>query len=246
MVLAFNLGWKLAAVWKRAAKAGILDTYERERKPIGEQVSRGAMATHHIVMGFGEEPEERYPLTQVPGWEENTIRLVSGLSHNYCDVVRVPALLRPTSGPKAGERAPDALLTKSPMRHLYDIFRRPQFTLLVVPSSTGKHEQLAQGVTIRDTLNVRFPGCVCVYLISDKREAEFDFDHQSKEETGELWERYEIDRNDNDGRLVLVRPDLYIGMSCCMAEWEAISQYLEQWYLPAVANGVAKTTSSKV
>ncbi|KIX09292.1 uncharacterized protein Z518_00371 [Rhinocladiella mackenziei CBS 650.93] len=234
---AFNLGWKLAAVWKRQAKAEILDTYERERKPIGEQISRGAMATHHIVMGFGEEPEKRYPLTQGPNWEENTIRLVSGLSHNYCEVVRVPVLLRPPKGPRAGERAPDALLIKSPQRHLYDIFRRPQFTLLIVPSMSRKHEQLVQAVAIRDTLNARFPGHVCVHLISDKREVEFDFDRQSKDETGQFLDMYEIDRNDDDGRLVLVRPDLYVGMSCWMTEWEAVSDYLEQWYIPVAANG---------
>ncbi|KAI1629730.1 pentachlorophenol monooxygenase [Exophiala viscosa] len=239
---AFNLGWKLAAVYKGQGRAEILDTYEKERKPIGEQISHGAMATHHIVMGFGEEPGDRYHLTQVPNWEDTTIKLVSGLSHNYCKVVRVPDGLRPTKGPRAGERAPDALLTKSPLRHLYDIFRRPQFTLLVCPSKLRKNEHLAHAVTIRDTLEKRFPNCVCIYLISDKREAEFDFDHQSNDETGEFLERYEIDQND-DGRLVLVRPDLYVAMSCCMSEWEAVSEYLEQWYVPVVANGDARTSN---
>ncbi|OQV06724.1 FAD binding domain-containing protein [Cladophialophora immunda] len=230
---AFNLGWKLAAVWKGQAQGEILDTYEKERKPIGEQISKGAMATHHIVMGFGEEPEKRYPLTQAPNWEENTIMLVSGLSHNYCDAVCVPSGLRPTRGPQAGERAPDALLVSSPQRHLYDVFRRPQFTLLIVPSKQNKQKQLAEAVTIREELNGRFPGQVSAFLISGTREAEFDFDHQSKNESGEVWERYMIDPNDEDGRLVLVRPDLYIGMSCWMAEWKAVLEYLEQWYIPS-------------
>ncbi|UWN51532.1 Pentachlorophenol 4-monooxygenase [Alcanivorax sp. ALC70] len=38
---AFNLGWKLAAVYKGQAPERILDTYEVERKPIGEQISEG-------------------------------------------------------------------------------------------------------------------------------------------------------------------------------------------------------------
>lgn len=55
---AFNLGWKLAAVFKGEADDPILDTYERERKPIGAQSSKGAMATREIVMGFGIEPAD--------------------------------------------------------------------------------------------------------------------------------------------------------------------------------------------
>jgi 2-polyprenyl-6-methoxyphenol hydroxylase-like FAD-dependent oxidoreductase len=235
---AFNLGWKLAAVWKGQAQAEILDTYEKERKPIGEQISKGAMATHHIVMGFGEEPKKRYHLTQVPRWEEDTIRLVSGLSHNYREAVSIPPGLRGTRGPQAGDRAPDALLVSSPQRHLYDVFRRPQFTLLVVPSERDKQQQLSDAVTLRDQINGRFPGHVSVYLISGNREAEFDFDHQSKNESGEFLERYEIDPGEGDGRLVLVRPDLYIGLSCWMVEGRAVLDYLEQWYIPSnVVNG---------
>ena len=70
-------------------------------------------------------------------------------------------------------------------------------------------------------------------MISDKREEEFDFDHQSIDETGEFRARYEIDDSDVDGKLVLVRPDLYIGMSCLMSEWKVVLEYLSQWYLPA-------------
>jgi len=55
---AFNLGWKLAAVFKGEADDAILDTYERERKPIGARSSKGAMATREIVMGFGIEPAD--------------------------------------------------------------------------------------------------------------------------------------------------------------------------------------------
>ncbi len=99
---AFNLGWKLAAVYKGQAPERILDTYEVERKPIGEQISEGAMATHEIVMGFGVEPEDRLHLTKVPGWEERTVNLVSGLSHTYRDVVRLPEGLSAVAGPEAG------------------------------------------------------------------------------------------------------------------------------------------------
>ena len=100
-------------------------------------------------------------------------------------------------------------------------------------------------MNIRDTLNARFPGYVCVYLISDVREAEFDFDHQTKDETGEFLARYEIDRSERmtEGWCWSAEPDLYIGMSCCMSEREAVSESLEQWYVSVVANGDVKPSS---
>lgn len=246
---AFNLGWKLAAVCQGQADAAILDSYERERKPIGEQISEGAMATHEIVMGFGVEPEERLHYTQEPGWEERTIRLVSGLSHNYRDVVDVPAGLRPLAGPRAGERAPDALLLREPRKRVYDVLRHPGFTLLIVPGADAD-AQISLGRQVRDELDRRFPGRVSSCLIRDARQTQaahpdpdravlarnlgadradtgFDFDHAVPDETGEILERYGVGA---EGRLILVRPDLYVGMVCTPEEWRAVPDYLAQWF----------------
>ncbi|KAI0966919.1 pentachlorophenol monooxygenase [Xylaria arbuscula] len=237
---AFNLGWKLAAVYKGQASPDILDTYEKERKPIGEQISAGAAATHKIVMGFGIEPAERLPLTQVPNWEEQTVSLVSGLAHNYIKTVTplLPSMYRDNllPGPKPGSRAPDVLLTVSPQRHVYDIYRRPQFTLLVIPdfSPERKSAQIAQAVQVRDAIVKLFPTQVCVFLISDHREEEFGFDNQSLDEVGELKGRYGIEKDgQGPGRLVLTRPDLYIALTCELPRWEGILEYLAGWYFEA-------------
>ncbi|TGJ80756.1 hypothetical protein E0Z10_g8008 [Xylaria hypoxylon] len=235
---AFNLGWKLAAVFKGHASPDILDTYEQERKPIGEQISAGAAATHKIVMGFGIEPTDRLVFTQVPNWEENTVFRVSGLSHNYTDVV-TPALPlaiqnNPVPGPKPGSRAPDALLTVSPQCHVYDIFRRPQFTLLIVPDTSPERKpaQIALADHIRKAITSHFPGHVSMHLISDQREGEFDFDHQSVDQVGEFRDRYGIEKDgEGEGRLVLVRPDLYIGLACKLPLWEGVVEYLAGWFI---------------
>lgn len=223
---AFNLGWKLAAVVRGESGEAILDTYEKERKPIGEQISLGAMATHHIVMGFGEEPDERYHLTQAEGWEANTIRLVSGLSHSYAGVVTLPAGLTAVAGPQAGERAPDALLTVEPQKRVYDVTRHPGFTVLAIPGAdAGNHA--AEARKLREALDARFGNKVRVVLISDDGESGFDFDHRVPDETGEIRERYEVG---DEGRFVLVRPDLYVGLPTLPGEGERIAEYLDQWY----------------
>jgi hypothetical protein len=231
---AFNLGWKLAAVFKGQADEFVLDTYEKERKPIGSQISKGAMATHEVVMGFGIPPEDRLHLTQEPGWEWRTINLVSGLSHNYREVAHVPAGLTTVPGPQAGERAPDARLIVQPKRRLYDAFRRPQFTLLVAPGTTAPDDVVDFGTKVRDQLNRLFPGEVSTYLISRQHEPKFDFDHQSEDELDEFTQRYEIGP---EGRLILVRPDLYVGMACLPKEWEAVAKCMTQWFVPKEKDG---------
>lgn len=224
---AFNLGWKLAAVVRGEASDAILDSYEKERKPIGEQISEGAMATHHIVMGFGEEPEERYHLTQAEGWEAHTIRLVSGLSHTYADNVVVPGGLSLVAGPRAGDRAPDALLTKEPQKRVYDLTRHPDFTVLAIPGKDVAGDE-AKARELRDKLDSAYPGRVRVFLVTDKLdESGFDFDHRVPDETGEVRERYEVG---DEGRFVLIRPDLYVGLPVLPAEGEAMVDYLGQWF----------------
>lgn len=41
---AVNLGWKLAAAVRRSAPAGLLDTYDSERRPVGERVMMQSMS----------------------------------------------------------------------------------------------------------------------------------------------------------------------------------------------------------
>ncbi|EPF75121.1 FAD-dependent monooxygenase [Acinetobacter indicus] len=246
---AFNLGWKLASVYKNISKESILNSYEKERKPIGEQISEGAMATHEIVMGFGIKPEDRLHYTQKPNWEAHTIRLVSGLSHNYCAASELPKGLSKLEGPQAGERAPDALLMVEPQKRLYDVLRHPLFTLLYVPGQ-NTNQNIALASQLRDTVDNLFPNMVVNCLISqtssntvpfdDDRamkvtqntqqinsQASFDFDHHVSNETTEIFERYAIG---NEGRFILIRPDLYIAMTCLPEEGNKMLEYLEQWF----------------
>ena len=48
---AMNLGWKLAAAVQGRARPGLLDSYERERHPVGEQVLALTDAFNRLVLG---------------------------------------------------------------------------------------------------------------------------------------------------------------------------------------------------
>jgi NADPH-dependent dioxygenase len=227
---AFNLGWKLAAVVNGLAEPEILDSYERERRPIGEQISAGAKATHDIVMAFGTGLEDRIKITQQPEWQDNSIRLISGLSHNYREAVRTPPGLTPVPGPAPGERAPDALLTAEPRKRLFDLFRHPGFTLLASPGD-GDRGQLSVIGQVFNEIRSRFPGLVATRLISPAPAAGFDFDCNSLDTEGEFARRYEIGAA---GRLVLVRPDMYIGLSTTLEDAGRLPEYLGYWYRAGV------------
>jgi NADPH-dependent dioxygenase len=223
---AFNLGWKLAAVVSGLAGQEILDTYEQERRPIGEQISAGAKATHDIVMAFGSGLEDRIEITRRPDWQDNSIRLISGLAHNYRDTVRVPQGLAPVPGPVPGERAPDALLTGEPRRRVFDLLRHPGFTLLASPGD-GRTGQLAAIGKAFDEIRSLFPGLVASRLISPSQAPGFDFDSSVLDTAGEFGDRYAIG---GDGRMVLVRPDMYVGLSVAVEDAGRLGEYLGYWY----------------
>jgi 2-polyprenyl-6-methoxyphenol hydroxylase-like FAD-dependent oxidoreductase len=222
---AFNLGWKLAAVVNGTAGQEILDTYERERRPIGEQITAGAKATHDIVMAFGTGLEDRIKITQQPEWQDNSIRLISGLSHNYREAVDVPPGLTPVPGPAPGERAPDALLTAEPQKRVFDLFRHPRFTLLASPGDEAAGQIGVIGKLFNE-LEDRFPGMVTSRLISRGRADGFDSDSNVTDTTGQFPQRYEIG---GDGRLVLVRPDMYVGLNAALCDAGKLTDYLAQW-----------------
>jgi hypothetical protein len=144
----------------------------------------------------------------------------------------VPAETTPVPGPQAGERAPDARLVLDPAKRLYDLLRHPGFTLVAIPGADHDATAVA-AARVRDALDARHPGRVRCHLITDGHdETGFDFDHRSPDETGELRDRYELDE---EGRLVLIRPDLYVGLSIGIGDAGAMTEYLDQWFVSELA-----------
>jgi NADPH-dependent dioxygenase len=177
-------------------------------------------------MAFGTGLEDRIKITQQPEWQDNAVRLISGLAHNYRDAVRTPPGLAPVPGPAPGERAPDALLTAEPRKRVFDLFRHPGFTLLASPGD-GRSGQLPVIAKAFEEIRGRFPGLVATHLISPAPAAGFDFDRSLLDTGGEFADRYAIGP---EGRMVLVRPDMYIGLSTTLQDAARLPEYLGYWY----------------
>ncbi|MES4905658.1 MULTISPECIES: FAD-dependent oxidoreductase [unclassified Streptomyces] len=125
---AYNLGWKLAAVLG-GADAALLDTYERERRPVAQSVLDDSTSRLHAMMrafGNGDGPTALRGLTD---------DFTTGLTIAYPDSPLTHHHHSPTrpGGPRAGDRAPDAPCVDAATGRgirLFDLQRGPHWTLL--------------------------------------------------------------------------------------------------------------------
>ena len=183
---AFNLGWKLALVVSGQAKPDLLDTYEKERRPVAEQVLWAASSLHDIFMSHGKSVAQRERVMFEPGYTEKVVNYCSGIAYTYKDHVGDLPDLSGAAGPAVGDRAPDVDFETGGT--LWDLSRHPRFTLLAIPGG----DDLDPIVT---PLQERF-GAVMEVAVPPPSDA--------------LTRRY----GPGGGRLFLVRPDGYVGFKC--------------------------------
>jgi bifunctional hydroxylase/dehydrase len=102
---AANLGWKLAAEVTGRAPAGLLDTYDRERRPVGARLLMNTRAQGMLYIGPPDLDPLRELMTELVGYGEvrrHLAGLVSGLDVRYD--------LGPADHPLLGRRLPPAAL----------------------------------------------------------------------------------------------------------------------------------------
>jgi 2-polyprenyl-6-methoxyphenol hydroxylase-like FAD-dependent oxidoreductase len=195
---AFNLGWKLALVLKGNARPELLDTYETERRPVAEQVIWAASSLHDIFMTHGKDIAQRKETMFDSGYKEKVVSYCSGVAYSYKDYVQNPATLTELSGPSIGDRAPDIDFEQGGT--LFDRLRHTYFTLLVMSANRDLSP-------VTERLERRFPAVLAVETLP-RSEA--------------LSKRY----GPSDGRLILVRPDGYIGFKCRTDEAHLLEETL--------------------
>lgn len=133
---AFNLGWKLAMVIKNQAGSALLDTYQEERHPIGQQVVRsthiGASAMllreaslkrslRELVMGA---------INKVAPLKKRIVHTMAQLNHHY----KGTSIVQGTDGQlSAGERLPNYHFMSDSAEHdLFSLLDSRGHSLLLV------------------------------------------------------------------------------------------------------------------
>ncbi len=138
---AYNLAWKLALALHGVAAPGLLDSYQAERHPVGEEVV--GRTVRHARDGFETDPDE--PST--------VLRREAQLLVGYPDspIVGNNGSHAPSRLPAAGDRAPDCGglhgdIATYPVR-LFDLLRDGEHALLLyatAPRATAGFPELAE------------------------------------------------------------------------------------------------------
>ncbi|UEP49060.1 FAD-dependent monooxygenase [Burkholderia ambifaria] len=184
---AFNLGWKLARVLGGGTPERLLDTYHAERHPIERDVLRQTgLVTQIVEADHGAMKLLRdhvVPLLATFGPVRDAVRrTVSELGVQYR---KSPLTLERVldGGPRAGERAPDALvhvvdgpLGRAPgTARLYDLHDPASFTLLLLEEPAGADAGDANDVppmpadarALAQGLERIMPGAVRTWRVAD-------------------------------------------------------------------------------
>ena len=225
---AFNLGWKLSLVIKGLAPDSILDTYQRERKPIAEQVTEGDNRMHQVLFNANVSIADRYKLTQDQSWHDEAIYRISGLSHNYeTRVVGNVSLLERIASVAPGIRAADVVMSKAaPRRRLYDIFRHTDFTLLLLPGASATDGDVSRATIT--AVKHRYGHRVKCAVIARQAVDGLDCDQVFEDLSESVREAY---RCNGEGKMVLVRPDLYVDYVSSLDDVEGLSGHMQQHWL---------------
>jgi 2-polyprenyl-6-methoxyphenol hydroxylase-like FAD-dependent oxidoreductase len=142
---AVNLAWKLSLVLANTAGPKLLDSYEAERKPVDEAVIRQTDRATRLVSMHGSatrfvRDHLMSLVTRLPSVEERIGTAVSGISVDYRHSPVVEDHAVGTQGPRAGDRAPDALVSKvqgGASLRLYDLVAERRHVLLLIEDDSA-------------------------------------------------------------------------------------------------------------
>ncbi len=239
---AHNLAWKLALVQQGSAPDSLLDTYETERHPVAESVLRSSdmllkMATLRSPITQQIRNRLLPLLVQQDFIQQRMTAQISQLSINYRKSPIVAEHLhshfshgRLISGPRAGDRAPDAaplLRQDGSSTRLFELLRGGKHALLLLAQAEHADESWRHLSTLAEEVNARYCQQITTYLITAGNAAPtskpsgasilLDPEHA-------LRQSYSADSE----CLYLIRPDGYIGYRSFPADVSALNDYLKR------------------
>lgn len=201
---AWNLAWKLALAVRRIAAPELLDSYETERRPEGEEIVGRA-----VRMAFTDELDHDDLKRQF--LQEMSMLLGYSDSPLVGESVSTPHALR--DGPKPGDRAPDARgLHRRGIGHplrLHDLTRGTRHTLLVYADHRATEAEVTAVEKLYADVREQASGEIDVYLLlsSDAPVPSTLNPPVVRDTGGEFRAAYGV----TGTALYLVRPDGHVG-----------------------------------
>lgn len=201
---AFNLAWKLSYVLQGKSPESLLDTYEVERRPVGAATIQEVERRRKLFALRNPLLRTlRDTLLHLLTKSERSVRLASYANSQLGIAYKAGSWLTAETGslrgPKAGERAPDGMLSTA---RLHTSFAPTRFTLLIFSGSSAATQPL-KGL----------PHEVYTVPVDSATDPE-----------GVVRTSYTM----SQGGFVLVRPDGYIGFRGGPGSEGALQAYLER------------------
>ncbi|MFG1932048.1 FAD-dependent monooxygenase [Mycobacterium sp. NPDC048908] len=213
---AYNLAWKLALVERGLADAGLLDSYQQERHPIGVQLLK---TTDRIFSVFGgQNPLARLARGRVAPVLAGRLLTMSWLRRRFIGLLAQLRLRYPDSAlnaedgsgwrdaPAPGDRAREADVTIDGRHgHLYEVFRGTQHTVLLFTGLDDEARPAVELCRIAEQIEQSYPGLVKARVIT----AEESANHPAAlgDPAGTAHRQYGI----TSAAAFVIRPDKYIG-----------------------------------
>jgi 2-polyprenyl-6-methoxyphenol hydroxylase-like FAD-dependent oxidoreductase len=227
---AVNLGWKLALVCRGAAPDALLDSYDQERRPVGDYVLRftdrafSAVTSANPVLRAVRSQLVPRVLPVALRFRQGraaVFRVVSQLGIRYRRSPAVDASKRRGRGPRPGDRLPDArVLCSGTEVWLQQALAGPRFSLLLCGPGGSWDDAAVQD------LRRRFEPFLGIHRLTPA-------DHPAGaggvpvlvDVSGAASSRLRA----SGGSLLLVRPDGHIGHRADDGDLSGAERYLARW-----------------
>jgi 2-polyprenyl-6-methoxyphenol hydroxylase-like FAD-dependent oxidoreductase len=209
---AFNLGWKLALVATGKAIAALLDSYNAERHPVAAQLIAHAVRMSQVGTLDSELAGRlrNQAVKVATGLAPIRQRLAAHTEETdvaYRDSPIVLAADNRDDEPRPGDAAPDVRELG-----LHQVLARGLWHTALYVAPAGDAEPPAGSEPGRSV------------LVTDSPRPPSGFDQVVVDPERKLTARYGLDHD--DGGLILVRPDGYIGLRAELGDQRAIADYL--------------------
>ena len=245
---AYNLAWKLALVARGRAPDALLESYEKERRAVAEDMVATTRAMTDQVEDFrhlSRAERERLSLhVRVSEPDRmNSAEHREELDLDYrkspiCTDHRARALVGtpPCNGPRAGAQARDVapLFVRDRRVTLFGLLRGPRHALLLFAGVSSAIDARARLDALATEVARRHGDLIDVYLVDAGREPESAPTGTSliHDRNQELQRRYGAQRD----CLYLIRPDGYIGFRSEPAELSVLRRYLDRVFAPRASH----------
>jgi 2-polyprenyl-6-methoxyphenol hydroxylase-like FAD-dependent oxidoreductase len=225
---AVNLGWKLGLVCRGAAPESLLDSYDAERRPVGEFVLRftdrafTAATSHHPLIRAVRShivPRVVPVALRFRTGRRLAFRTVSQLGIRYRNSPAVSPSRRGRRGPGPGDRLPDARVHRGGSETwLQATMGAPTFHLLLC----GPPDVWAE--TAVEELRRRHEGLVTVHRLTPV-DGPGRSDGDLVDAAGTCFSRLRV----RGSAVLVVRPDGHIGYRADDADLTGAVRFLESW-----------------